>query len=299
MARVVAASLGDVELGKYLPDEMPRERRELIIKAEAMWMSGVTSVDEIARIVERSKAAVYDWAARYNWKKRADIAQMGQEALRAANMVAIATKARAAIAAMNAAKAEATESPGRGASMPAGDGVVDLLAERNARPMSEEDAVNAAIVHQATADAYQDSVIKLFVEAISKLVDQQQQVSNLLVEHLSEMASDLNSAYVQWKANLSKKTTPKEVRDEVAKQLPLVRQLTASLTQAITLQRRVWMIGDAGKGGSDPIGDGDTWDGGLERSGGPGVPVPVQRASYEASVLEAERQGIDLTKRPK
>jgi hypothetical protein len=298
MAHVIASSLNDVEFGKYLPDDMPRERREMIIKAEALWAAGTVSVDEIARVVQRSKAAVYDWSARYHWKKRADIAQLGQEALRRANMMAIAARARAAVAAMSANPSAADGAP---APIETPDGAIDLLAARAGRPMSEADAVDAAIVQQSVANAHQDSILSLFVQAISKIVEDQQQTSNLLVAHLSEMAADLKAAYDQWKANLPKtgnmRQTSKEVREEVAKQLPLVRQLTASLTQAIALQRRVWMIGDAGKGGGDDSGGDGLWDGGLERTTGPGVPIPVPRETYEASVLAAERQGIDLTKR--
>lgn len=299
MAFVVAENLADVHLGKYLPDSMPREKRERVIKAEAMWMGGVNSPDEIARVCGVSKASIYSWAATFHWKKRADIAQLGQEALRAANMVTIAAKARAA-AAQSAEKAEAnTSGPASNQSVAGDPDVVDLLAQRGARPMPEDEAARAAIVQQAVADAHQNTIIALFVEAISKITDDQRDLTNMLVAHGTEMARDLAASYTQWKANKPKTITAKEIREEVAKQLPLYRQLVSALAQAINLQRRVWMIADAGKASLD---DGDGfdggWDGGLERTrGGPGVPVAVPKDTYEASVLKAERAGIDLTKK--
>jgi hypothetical protein len=94
----------------------------------------------------------------------------------------------------------------------------------------------------------------------------------------------MTDVWEEWKEKNGKKRGAMElVRAEVAKQVPLMRQLIAMATQAVNLQRRVWML-DAATGSQDP----------MDNTGDGGVPSPVQKGTYEDYVRTAEAAGVKL-----
>lgn len=283
-AALVAKHFDGVTLGQNLPEDWPRERYLKVLKAEANWRSGIMSVADIARVAGVSPQSVYEWAKTYFWPNRDDLAKLTAASVRQASVIAIAMKAREAArrireAANQEQKSEVEQLP---------DGVSGLDAARDARPMSAQDAAEAVVIEQATAAAAQDAVTSLYVEAISKIIDDQQQLANELFEHIRELSKCMAEVWAEWKEkNGRKKNAHELVREEVGRQVQVMRQLMGMAAQAVGLQRRVWML-DAGAGGA-------SGDNQVEGEGD-GVPVPVQRGSYEDMVRASEASGTKLTR---
>ncbi len=300
VARVVHDAIGDRPIGHYVPEEMPRERRERVLKAEALWRAGVLSVQDIAREISGTPKTVYEWAQRYFWPKRANLVALGQEAVQKAN-IAMAAQVMPVLppGAENSSSSAVDEDPANVApraqrEISHDDQPIDFMAERASRPMSEEQARESALVANAAAQAFQTELIDMYVKAISAVVQQQQKAANMAVQLGEALLADLTAAYEHEKAMRAKKMTAKEMRKEVAETLPMYRQLVSSLSQAIALQRRVFMIADAKGSGGEGFVEGSGGLGNDESQTGVAVPVPQQ--TYEHYILEGERAGKDFTK---
>lgn len=278
-----------MKLGQNLPDDMPRERKLKLLKAEALWRAGVQTSKQIADECGMGISTLYEHAMTYHWPRRDDLAKLSNEAVKTANVLATAMLARDALARIRAAKASGAEkqatawdSTEENRPQP---GIVDLEDERAQRPMGGEDARRAVVVEQAAAAAVQDAVTSLYVEAISEILANQQTLSNKLVDHVNELVDALKGAWDAEKLRVGKTAKGKDVRVEVAAQVAVMRQLVSMAAQAVILQRRVWMLdqGDAGGSGLAPGDEG-------------GVPAPTQRGTYEDYVRQSEASGTKLTR---
>lgn len=269
---------------------MPRDEMLKLLKAESLWRAGVQSTKEIADEIGVGTSTLYRYAMTYHWPKRDDLAKLSAEAVRQAHILAVSMRAKDAVARLRAARdssnaLQGEERPG-GAQLPEDDSVADLNQERGARPMSEQDAQRAVVIEQAASAAVQDEITSMYVEAISKILNRQQQLATKLADHVNELVDALKAAWDAEKIAAGKTLKPKDVRASVAAQVAVMKQLISMAAQAVVLERRVWML-DAQDGAGG---------GGLNQGDEGGVPVPTQRGTYEDFVRQAEASGKKLTR---
>lgn len=289
IASIVESHFDGVKLGVNLPDDWPRERYLRVLKAEANWRVGIMTVPEISRVAEVSVATVYEWAKTYHWPKRDDIAKLTAQSVQRATVISIAMKAKEAARRLREAReATSSEVPTNENAGEVPSDVVSLDAERDARPMSDEDAQRAVVVEQATAAAAQETITNLFVEQLTAILETQQELADFLVAHTAELTKSMRDVWATYlEKEGKKKNAHVAVREEVAEQVKVMRQLVAMSVQAVGLQRRVWMLdaGNQGEGGGSAA-DIDAVS----------TPEAVQRDSYEYSVRMAEARGEKLTR---
>lgn len=291
IASLVERHFDGVQLGVNLPDDWPRDRYLRVLKAEANWRAGIMSAAEIARCAEVTPATVYEWAKTYHWPKRDDIAKLTAQSVQRATVLSIAMRAKEAARrlreARELAQAENSSPDGDGVSLP--PDVPSLADARDARPITDDDARRAVVVEQATAAAAQDAITNLFVEQVSLILETQQELADFLVEHTRELTQSMQDVWKTYLATNGKKRNAHElIRAEVGEQVKVMRQLVAMSVQAITLQRRVWMLDSNDAGGAAGAGTSD-----LDNVS---APEAVQRGTYEDILRAAEARGEKLTR---
>lgn len=284
IATMVRTHFDGVQLGANLPSDWPRPRYLRVLKAEANWRAGIMSAQDIALVAGVQASTVYEWAKLYLWPKRDDITKLTQASVQRATVLSIAMKAKEAARRLREARESASEAP----TSEVPDGVTNLSQERDARPLSDADAQRAVVVEQATAAAAQDAITNMFVEQVSKILQTEQELADFLVEHCTELGKSLKDVWAGYIETNGKKRNGHElIRAEVGKQVQVMRQLIGMSVQAVTLQRRVWLLDQ-----SQGDGRGDTGSGELDMS----MPVPTERGTYEDYVRSAEARGEKLNR---
>jgi hypothetical protein len=265
---------------------MPREQKVRIMQAEALWRAGVLKVAEIAQQVDRHETLVYEWAREYHWPPRADVVAVARNALSVEVLRMAAQRARAAAQPSN--DGEKVDMPAITPSVQAvPDGTIDFVAERDRRPMSEEDTRRQGISEQAAADAEADKLTREYAIALSQVVDTQRSLANEVASWGAELLRDARAHREDGKTKLA------ELRKQNGRKKDSTRALNESISHfsrlvtaikvSVDLQWRVWQLDSLS---APPAGN--------DRDGRAPV-LPMNAGSYEEYVHAAERAGRNLT----
>lgn len=306
-------------VGHFIPDTLQQRVRVKIIRAEALWRSGLVRVTEIAERVSCKDEQVYEWAKLYHWPARADLVESSQQNLRLEQMRRAATNLQkfqrrgtartdtpSSGSARDHARADAaapgillTPSPPSDTT-PAAVRATGPLENPEAFPSSASTGqANEGIREAAAADAATALVVDEFTQVLATVADAHQKTSLELMKWGDELMRDARRIHRHHRRVAIKhgRSKDKKLREHAADErhkatalgIANFRAIVAAQNVVMGMARRTFML-DGPKNAP--------WVNEEQNSGGIDMaPTPVianTANNYESYIAQAEREGRNM-----